>query len=125
MLQADRANGSLGRITHCRTVRACLSLLPIVIVHGPRDVSCAANLTLRGKYASCAEQQCRCWGCAEREVEGAVGADGDSGGDGCAWIVVGCAGVEFLFIGSAMCLSCSCNWVSYFAEIHALHTFAT
>jgi hypothetical protein len=58
-------------------------------------------------------------------VEGAVRADSDARGDRCAGIVVGCAGIEFLLWLAQLC-DYEGRWrCIYFAEIHALYTFAT
>ena len=67
-----------------------------MVVHRSRNVARAADLILGGQDAGGAEEQ-RCGGRgAQREVEGAVWADGDARGDGCAGCVVGGSGVEFL-----------------------------
>lgn len=96
MLQADRADRPQHRIPRCRGTRTRLPLRAVVVVHGPGDVAGAADLGFRGENAGGGEEERGCWGCAEGEVETAVWADGDAGGDGGAGNVVGGTGVEFL-----------------------------
>lgn len=107
MLETNGADSALDRISHRRTARARLALLPLVVVHRTWDIAGAADLVLHGGHAGGGEQEGCGWGSAQREVEGPVGTDGYAGWDGGAGCVVGGAGVEFL------------------AEIHALHTFTT
>ena len=67
-----------------------------MVVHGSRHVSGSSYLVLGGEHAGGGEEE-RCGrGCAQLEVEGAVGADGYACGDGGAGGVVGGAGVELL-----------------------------
>jgi hypothetical protein len=96
MLQAHRPDRPFQRITHRRTIRRRLALLPVVVVHGSGDVACASYLVLCREDAGGGEQHCGCgWG-AQREVEGAVWTDDYARGDGGAGLVVGCSCVELL-----------------------------
>jgi len=59
-------------------------------------VACATGPVFALFDPGAGEEEGRGWGRAEGEVETAVGADGDEGGDGGAGVVLGGAGVEFL-----------------------------
>lgn len=96
MLQGHCPHRAQHRIPNRRTTRARLALLAIVVVHRPRHIPSAADLALCWRNARGAEEEgCSGW-CAQLEVEGAVGADGDARGDRSAGVVVGGAGVELL-----------------------------
>jgi hypothetical protein len=113
------------RITSCRTARARLALLPLMVVHRPWHISRATNLILGWRNASSGKEERCCGRRAQREVEGAVGADCDACRDWGTGVVVCCAGVEFLY----HCEYCEMERMlvgkSYFAEIHALHSLTT
>lgn len=103
VLQADRAHRPR------RAVAPHLDVLPgaglaagaLGVVAGAGHVAGAADLVPLGRLdAGGGEEQRRGGRGAQLEVEGAVGADGDAGGDGGARVVVRGAGVEFL---------CSCG----------------
>lgn len=82
VLEADRSNGSLGCVSVDRAVCARLAFLAVMVVHGSGDVSCAADLGLDEGCAGGGQEESGGGRRAEGEVEGAVGADGNSRGDG-------------------------------------------
>ena len=67
-----------------------------MVVHWPGNVASASNLVLGREYAGGAEEEGGGRWCAEREMEGAVGADSDACGYRGARVVMGCAGIELL-----------------------------
>ena len=72
-----------------------------MVVHGSGHVTSTPDLVLLGRDAGSGEEQgCGGW-CAQLEVEGAVWADGDEGGDGGSRDVLRGAGVEFLDCGKS------------------------
>jgi hypothetical protein len=88
MLQADRAHGSLGGISHGWAAGTGLTLLPVVVIHGTRHIAGATNLVLRREHTSCAKEEGCCGRRPKGEVERAIGADSDSCRNRCAGIVV-------------------------------------
>jgi hypothetical protein len=99
MFQADRAHSPHRRIPVRRATSALLPLRTLDVVLRARDVSRAPDFVLYGGDARSGEEEGGGGGSAELEVEGAVRADGDAGGDGGPGGVVGGAGVEFLTCG--------------------------
>jgi hypothetical protein len=60
MLQAHRAYSALCCVPNRWTAGASLAFLAVVIIHRPRDIACATDFVLGGKYAGCAEKKGRC-----------------------------------------------------------------
>jgi hypothetical protein len=59
-----------------------------VIVHRPRHIAGASDLALGGENACCAHKEGRGGWCAQREVEGTIGANGDACGYRCTGVVM-------------------------------------
>jgi hypothetical protein len=129
VLQADRAHGPQRRVALLRVADMLLPLGAFFVVPRARRVACAAQLALDLLDARRAQEQDRRRRRARLEVEAAVRADGDAGGDRDAGGVDGGARVEFL-AGELACAPFRLErrgflaWGAYFAKVHALDAFA-
>lgn len=116
-----------------------------MIVHRSGDISRATDFILRRQNAGSGEEKSSRWRCAEREGKGPVGTDGYTRGNWGAWIVVGSACIELLYLHIKLQMldqkndmdfvrgmDCIVRWEvkrkvreTHFAKVHALYTFTT